>query len=476
MAEDVTIPKNHEAIERLVYAERITALYDRGLIALLANLVNAAILAAALYDAVPSRTLLVWVASMYAVVLLRLVLWRRQRQPERFVADIGRWARVWLLGTAITGAVWGSAGFFLFPVQSIGVQDLLLFIIGGMVAGASASMSSFLPGFIAFLLPALTPPTLRLMMENDRSHWAMAILLVSFGIGMTAVARAGERALVRSVRLRFKNARLVEDLSSAREELTSLNRGLEERISARTSELRQAVADREHLVSIVSHELRGPLQSLKMNQQVLSRLIDDPALDVEQLRRLLPVLTRQTERMQRLVEDLLDMGRFTADRMHCDKEPIELATVVEATIEQLAPQLAVANQHFSVEVEPGLQGIWDPHRLQQVLANLAFNALTHGAPPFSLSTRRTDDSVQIVVKDNGPGVPPEDRERIFHAFERIDWSPEAGSGLGLGLHIAQRIVNAHDGVIRVESDAGSGTSFIVELPLRPKTDAGTRVT
>ena len=244
------------------------------------------------------------------------------------------------------------------------------------------------------------------MMENDRTHWAMAILLVSFGIGMTAVARAGERALVRSVRLRFQNARLVDDLSSAREQLTCLNRELEERITARTHELQQAVADREHLVSIVSHELRGPLQSLKLNQQILSRLIDDPALDVVQLRRLLPVLTRQTERMQRLVEDLLDIGRFTADRMHCDKEPIEVAAIVEATIEQLAPQLAVANQHFAVDVEPGLKGIWDPHRLQQVLTNLMFNALTHGAPPFSLSARRADGTVQNVSpeKDAHPKV------------------------------------------------------------------------
>jgi signal transduction histidine kinase len=476
MADDMTIPKNHEAIESLVYAERITALYDRGLIALVANLVNAAILAAALHDAVPSRTLLIWVASMYVVVLIRLVLWRQQRKMGRSVADIDRWARVWLVGTAITGAVWGSAGFSLFPVQSIGAQDLLLFIIGGMVAGASASMSSFFPGFVAFLAPALAPPTLRLMIENDRTHWAMAILLVSFGIGMTAVARAGERALVRSVRLRFKNARLVDDLSSAREQLTCLNKELEERITARTHELQQAVADREHLVSIVSHELRGPLQSLKLNQQILSRLIDDPALDIVQLRRLLPVLTRQTERMQRLVEDLLDTGRFTADRMHCDKEPIEIAAVVAATIEQLAPQLAVANQHFAVDVEPGLKGIWDPHRLQQVLTNLMFNALTHGAPPFSLSARRADGTVQIVVKDNGPGIPPEHRQRIFHAFERIDWSADSGPGLGLGLHIAQHIVNAHDGIIQVESEAGCGTSFIVELPLRPKTDADTRET
>jgi signal transduction histidine kinase len=105
-----------------------------------------------------------------------------------------------------------------------------------------------------------------------------------------------------------------------------------------------------------------------------------------------------------------------------------------------------------------------------------FNALTHGAPPFSRSARRADGTVQIVVKDNGPGIPPEHRRRIFHAFERIDWSAGGRPGLGLGLHIAQRIVNAHDGVIRVESEAGCGTSFIVELPLRSKTDADARET
>ncbi len=167
---DVTTSKNHEAIESLVYAERITALYDRGLIALVANLVNAAILAAALRDAVPSQALLVWVATMYVVVVIRLVLWRRQRKTGISVDDIDRWARVWLIGTAITGAVWGAAGFSLFPVQSIGAQDLLLFLIGGMVAGASASMSSFFPAFVAFLVPALAPPILRLMIESDRTH------------------------------------------------------------------------------------------------------------------------------------------------------------------------------------------------------------------------------------------------------------------------------------------------------------------
>jgi len=162
--------------------------------------------------------------------------------------------------------------------------------------------------------------------------------------------------------------------------------------------------------------------------------------------------------------------------MHCDKEPTEVAAVVEATIEQLAPQLAVANEHFAVDVEAGLQGIWDPHRLQQVLTNLMFNALTHGAPPFSVSARRADGTARIVVQDNGPGIPSEDRQRIFHAFERIDWSAGGGRGLGLGLHIAERIVHAHDGIIRVESEVGRGTSFIVELPLRPKDVADTRDT
>ncbi len=460
------VPEDDREVERLVHAERITALYDRGLIALVANLVNAAIVVAALHAAVPTRRLVLWLVAMYVVVLIRLVLWRRQRSPDGAAETVDHWAVIWVVGTAVTGALWGTAGFLLFPADSIGAQDLVVFIIGGMVAGASASMSSYFPAFVAFLVPALAPAILRLLMENDRLHWAMAILLVSFAIGMTAVARAGGEALVRSVRLRLKNTRLVRDLTSAREELTGLNRQLEERVIARTNELRQAVADRESLVSIVSHELRGPLQSLKMNQQILSHLIEDPALDVSRLKRLLPVLTRQTERMQRLVEDLLDIGRVTGDRLHCDREPIELAPVVDAAMEQLAPQLTMGNSPVAVDIEPGLIGDWDPHRLEQVLTNLMFNALTHGAPPFSLSARRADANVRIVVSDHGPGIPREHRHRIFQAFERIDWSVGARPGLGLGLHIAQRIVHAHDGVIRVESEPGCGTSFIVEIPLR----------
>jgi signal transduction histidine kinase len=268
------------------------------------------------------------------------------------------------------------------------------------------------------------------------------------------------------VRLRLKNVLLVEDLTWTREQITRLNRELEERVDTRTRQLRQALADRDRFVSIVSHELRTPLTSMRLTEEILARLFRSKQIDAGQLARLLPVLSRQTDRMRGLVDDLLDVGRLSADQMRYRKEPVELARIVGATMEQMAPQLAVASASFSVDLDEGLVGIWDPDRLQQVFVNLMTNALKYGARPFSITAHRRGDRVRIAVRDSGRGIPREYLQRIFEAFQRLESAP-GPAGLGLGLYIAERIVRAHGGTIHAESAPGRGSTFIIELPLAP---------
>jgi signal transduction histidine kinase len=458
-------------IERRAFDEQVTMLYERGLVALLANLLNALVLVAALWRLVPHERALGWLAAMYAIVAVRLERWRAHRRASRSPYDARRWFRVWTYGTAITGAAWGAAGVLLFPRASLGGRYLLLFVIGGMVAGASASMSSLTRAFLAFAVPALAAPVGRLLIENDPSLTVAAALLVIFGTGMTAVAKSGESSLLQALRLRARNELLLEDLTAARDALTRLNAELEQRVAARTQELERAIEDRDRFVSVVSHELRTPLTSMVLNVESLKRCLDAGTPDRAQMSPLVAAVMRQLDRMRHLVADLLDVSRLSAGRMLYRKEPVALEEVVEASLENVAPQMASSGASFEVKLEEGLRGEWDRYRIEQVLTNLLSNALRYGAPPFSLTAARAGTRARIVVRDGGAGIPAERMPRLFEPFEAID-AGRGHPGVGLGLYIAAQLVRAHEGTIRAESEPGRGTEFVVELPLLAPGETG----
>jgi signal transduction histidine kinase len=456
-------PKRVAELETLVRSDQARSLYSRGLVAVLTNLVNAAIIVIGLWNTVEHPRLLGWLVCMFLVVLPRVVLWRRHRGAAEDAPYAWRkWRGRWIAGAAITGCVWGAAALFLFPEHSVAGQYLVLFVIGGMVAGASASTAGSLAAFLAFTLPALAPAIVRLLADMSRIHGTMALLMIVFGSAMTLIAVAGGRALTQSIRLRFKNSLLVGELRSTHDEVVALNRNLEARVAARTEQLQEALRERESFMKVISHELRTPLATMSLNQAMLSRDVREHVPGSERLHRRLELLARQAQRLNQLVDDLTDVSRLSAEQMRYHMEPVRLSTIVAEALEQLEPQLArVAD--FSVEVKAEVLGNWDSLRIQQVIINLLTNALKHGAPPFTVTAGRHGLEARIVVSDSGKGIPPEHARRIFGAFEQLD--PNGKSGLGLGLYIAERIVHAHGGTIRVESEPGRGSSFIVDLPI-----------
>jgi signal transduction histidine kinase len=292
----------------------------------------------------------------------------------------------------------------------------------------------------------------------------MALLLAVFGVGMALITSLGTRVLTAALRLRLRNGVLVEKLGAAHREVAQANRELEERVALRTHDLTQALQERDNFVTVISHELRAPLTSMMLSGEILKRLLERSSVELPQVAHLTVVLSRQMDRMRHLVDDLLDTSRLSAERMKYHKEPVVLDEVVAETLSELAPQLELAHIQIHPEVDANLRGIWDRFRIRQVLINLISNALKHGGPPISVTGRRRADRAEITVRDHGPGILERHLSRVFEPFERAGASDGTG-GLGLGLFIAQRIVRAHGGSIRVESTPGAGAAFVVELPL-----------
>ena len=222
-------------------------------------------------------------------------------------------------------------------------------------------------------------------------------------------------------------------------------------------ELQTAVQARDEFLGIASHELKTPLTSLRLQLQMAQR--GKHAVDPGKL-------LKQADRLLRLIEDMLDISRIDAGKLNLDRSPTDLAAVTSDVLDRFGPQLAAAGCAITRDLSPGLVGIWDAWRIEQVVTNLVTNALKYArGTPIEVTVTDKDGHGVLAVRDHGPGVRMEDRARIFRRFERATSAREI-SGLGLGLFISRQIVEAHGGRIDVHGAEGEGATFVVELPLR----------
>jgi signal transduction histidine kinase len=245
--------------------------------------------------------------------------------------------------------------------------------------------------------------------------------------------------------------------ATSRDEVGDLARAF----NAMAAELGDADRMRRELVANVSHELRTPLGALQALLENLADGVEPP--DPRALRTALA----QTERLGRLVAQLLDLSRLESGTLDVEHVPFTIRTLLE----QAARECALGDRpvRLKVAVEPGdLQTVGDPERLHQVVANLLDNAVRHSPPEGRVwlsAHGATAGRTTIVVADEGPGIPPEEVDRVFERFHRTDAARATrDGGTGLGLAIARWIVDAHGGAIRAERREPRGCRMVVEIP------------
>jgi len=242
------------------------------------------------------------------------------------------------------------------------------------------------------------------------------------------------------------------------------------RLLAREQEARrQAEAlnrTKDELLATVSHELRTPLNAIFG----WARMLESAAMDEPGRARAIKAILRSASAQARLVEDLLDLSRIVTGRMRLDVEIVDLAGVVEATLDAVRPAAGAKDIELEASLDPSLGTIAGaPHRLQQVVWNLAMNAVKFTPPGgrVQVSARRADGAVEIVVADSGEGIAPELLPHVFEPFRQEDSSStRAHGGLGLGLTLVRQLVELHGGRVRAESPGkGRGATFTVTLPV-----------
>jgi len=218
------------------------------------------------------------------------------------------------------------------------------------------------------------------------------------------------------------------------------------------------------LVAITSHEMRTPLAAIRGFVDTLRRRRD--TMDDEQVEEFLEVIAAQTDRLSRLVDDLLVLAGLEAGGIVVTLEPVLLVPFLESVVGEQPDGEGRVRLTVSAEAPATIDT--DPLRLHQIVDNLLANALKYSSHdhPVSLSVAADGDAVVLEVTDRGPGIPPEELPRIFEPYYRTAGGRAAADGAGLGLAITRRLAEALDGHLTATSAVGEGSTFRVRLPAR----------
>ncbi len=460
---------------------QLRLLYANASLGVVINILAATVLSGLQWGVVAKPLVFAWWIYILLVSVARYALARHYWHSAPAPTDSNKWRTVFTAGVALTGAGWGAAGILLYPAAHLTNQVFLVFVLGGMMLGASSVLAPRPEAFLTFLLPAGLIPAIRLFLEGDETHAAMGLLAAVFTLATLIITRRIYHTIESSLRLQLENRDLVENLRAAHQETVALNYALERRVQERTAELRKSteqlraeIAQREQteeellrsrkleslgvLAGGIAHDFNNFLTVVQGNIEVAKTQLTaaEPAQEY------LNQAANACQRAKFLASQLLTFAKGGA--------PVRRVVSVAQLVTD-AVHLAQTGSSIRIEVKIE-EGLWsaqvDPGQIGQVLHNILINAreAVPGGRGF-IEVRaenlgvvgNPDPRVRISIRDYGCGIPPDVLPRIFDPY----FTTKPG-GNGLGLATAYAIVAKHGGHISVESRPGAGSVFTFDLP------------
>ena len=473
---------NRDSTSEQLLAAQLRLLFGNANLGVVINIVAAAILGALQWGTISKPTIMAWCLYITLVSIARYGLARRYWEASARATDLGRWRTVFTAGVALAGGGWGAAGILLYPTGHLTNQVFLVFVLGGMMLGASSVLAPRPEAFLTFLIPTGLVPAVRLFVDGDETHLAMGLLASLFTFATLITTGRLYRMVDSSLRLQFENQDLVGDLQTANRETAALNQALELRVEERTAELHQSteqlraeISQRELaeeellrarkleslgvLAGGIAHDFNNFLTVVQGNIEV-AKVHLTPG---EAAREFLDQAASACQRAKFLSSQLLTFAKGGAPVRQTASiaQLVTDAVLLARSGSSIAIELQIAEGLWSAEVDSGQIG--------QVLHNILINAreasgggtIEVRAENIAQQNRsgETGPHVRVSIRDHGHGIAPDVLRRIFDPY----FTTKPG-GSGLGLATAYAIVVKHGGHLSVESTPGAGTVFRVDLP------------
>ena len=234
-----------------------------------------------------------------------------------------------------------------------------------------------------------------------------------------------------------------------------------------------AARARDDLLTVLSHEVKTPLTPLRLKIQKAQRLLASAAegIDRDLLRQALLGADRHLEELVGFVDDFIETSRLGSEPIRLAVDNVDLGATVRGVVAAHHADLERLGCAVTVAVRSEIVGCWDGARIEQAFRALFVNAMTYAPGPIEVEVAADGNRARILVCDHGPGIATADRERVFMPFERAV-SCRNVAGFGLGLTAVRQLVEAHGGTVRLESTPGTGSTFVVELPLHAEERGG----
>ncbi len=451
--------------QRQVRAAQIRLLYRNATTGIVVTIVVASLLGYCQWNVVPHFTVFVWLLYMLLVCGGRFMLVRRYWRASPSDAEAGRWSVKFAVGAGMAAAGWGTAGIVLYPEVRSMNEIFLVFVLGGVMLGAASTLAARPEAFLSFHIPTGLLPAMRLASEGDEEHLMMALLAGLFTVATVSTTWRFHRTIESSLQLGFENQHLVESLQTAKEQAEALNRDLESRVRERTTRLLEADQRKDEFLATLAHELRNPLAPIRFALEGLKA-----GTPPNMTARAHDVIERQVGQLVRLVDDLLEVSRITANKIQLRREPHALARLMSTAVESVMPLATAADHTIDVDLPSAPVRVnGDATRLVQVFANVLNNAVKftpRGGHIWFAGHQESNEAV-VHIRDTGIGIAPEVLPRIFDMFKQAEPILDRSSGgLGIGLTLARRLVEMHEGRIDIQSrGTGQGTEVEIRLPI-----------
>jgi signal transduction histidine kinase len=432
-----------QSLSALIDAEAIKELYNRTPTIIIGTLLLSSVMAAGVLPTEPTIEVLAWWSCIVLALSHRYILLRRFRQEDETALNPPLLGRRFALSSFVLGTLWGVAGVLFFDADAMGKQLLLFSMIIGVTISGINNNSVWPRTYYAFVIPSISMLAARMFMEGTADYIAMGVGLCIYILVAIRLSNSANRNFRMTVRLNLSNIDLVERLRKEKEKSD------------------QANAAKTRFLASASHDLRQPVHSLALFNEVLEQEVQS-----ERGRQVLGHMDNAIDALNQLLTSLLDISKLDAGIVVPEVCHFDVASVLHSLYNEFkydadkkGLQLDKTACYYRVKSDPALFG--------NILRNLLGNAIRYTPTgKVLLRCRQRGDRLAIQVWDSGPGISQADREHVFQEFHQLH-NPERdrSQGLGLGLAICRRLADLLGHRLYLRSRPGRGSVFTLELPL-----------